>query len=423
MTYLSGLLALCLLSWGLSLPADALARGFFFWRGQLVQLSGALLMVLLAALLLMATRPRWLEQRLGGLDRLYPLHKACGIGAAGLVLLHWWLAASPRWLSQWGWRSSAAHHAHQGGPWRSLAVTLGELACYGMLLLVVISLVKALPYDRFRQIHKLGGVLGLMAGSHGLLLLAAPLRWTPFGLLCQLACLLAMAASLWSLLGRIGLARRFAGELVSLSHPASEVVELAIRLPRAFARDYRPGQFALLTLDPKEGAHPFTILHQDRATGLTHFAIKGVGDHTRQLLTACPVGQAVWAEGPYGTFTLPAEAQTPQLWVAGGIGITPFFAWLEALARQGPRRRHTRLIYCVERPEEVLHGERLQQLAQQSGVVLQIHICQQAGPLAPAAVLGQSSPQCWFCGPPGLATRLALWLPAHRLRYERFAFR
>ena len=85
-------MALCLGSWLLTLPADALQQGFFFWRGQLVQLSGTLLIALLAALLLMATRPRWLEQRLGGLDHLYLLHKWCGIGAAGLVVLHWLLS-------------------------------------------------------------------------------------------------------------------------------------------------------------------------------------------------------------------------------------------------------------------------------------------------------------------------------------------
>ncbi|WP_409422293.1 ferric reductase-like transmembrane domain-containing protein [Pseudaeromonas sp. ZJS20] len=423
MKYLFGLLALCLGSWLLTLPADALQQGFFFWRGQLVQLSGTLLIVLMAALLLMATRPRWLEQRLGGLDHLYLLHKWCGIGAAGLVLLHWLLVKSPHWLIQWGWLTPGARHAHQGASWRGLGMELGELAFYGMLLLVIISLVKALPYGRFRLIHKLGAVLGLMAGLHSLILLADGLHATPFGWLSRLACLLVLAASLWSLLGRIGRARRVTGQLAALSHPAPALVELAIRLPRSFARDYRPGQFALLTLDPREGAHPFTILCQDPDTGLTHFAIKGLGDHTRQLVQGCRVGQRVWAEGPYGRFILPDEGARPQLWIAGGIGITPFFAWLEALARQGQTRRHTRLIYCVERSEEVLHGERLRQLARKSGVALEIHTRQQQGLLDPRPLFTDAETQCWFCGPQGMGECLASALPSGRLHHERFAFR
>jgi predicted ferric reductase len=90
MRYLSGLILLSLLAWGSSLPARCLVTGFFFWRGQGIQLT-ACSAVALSALLLMATRPRWLEQRLGGLDHLYLLHKWSGIGTGLLVLLHWLL--------------------------------------------------------------------------------------------------------------------------------------------------------------------------------------------------------------------------------------------------------------------------------------------------------------------------------------------
>ena len=108
MRYLCILIVLCLLTWFYSLPTDAWSQGFFFWRAQGIQLTGLLAVALLSALLLMATRPRWLEQRLGGLDRLYLLHKWSGIGTGVLVLWHWLLCKSPRWLIELGWSQERA---------------------------------------------------------------------------------------------------------------------------------------------------------------------------------------------------------------------------------------------------------------------------------------------------------------------------
>ena len=88
MRYLFLLLLISLSCWGLTLPLDAMQQGFLFWRNQGVQLTGILAFALMGALMLMATRPAWLEQRLGGLDHLYQLHKWSGIRAGSMVLLH-----------------------------------------------------------------------------------------------------------------------------------------------------------------------------------------------------------------------------------------------------------------------------------------------------------------------------------------------
>ena len=41
-------------------------------------------------------------------------------------------------------------------------------------------------------------------------------------------------------------------------------------------------------------------------------------------------------EGPFGRF-LRTRSRTPELWIAGGIGITPFVAWAQAMDRRdGP---------------------------------------------------------------------------------------
>lgn len=47
-----------------------------------------------------------------------------------------------------------------------------------MVIFLIISLARKLPYQRFRLIHKLGAVLALLALLHSLYLLAPELRWT-----------------------------------------------------------------------------------------------------------------------------------------------------------------------------------------------------------------------------------------------------
>ena len=68
-----------------SLWQNGLPANYWQWRHELVLLSGVQLMAVMSAAMLLATRPRWLEPLLGGLDRLYALHKRLGI-AAGLLL-------------------------------------------------------------------------------------------------------------------------------------------------------------------------------------------------------------------------------------------------------------------------------------------------------------------------------------------------
>lgn len=422
MRYLMSVFVLTLLCWGISLPADAWQQGFLFWRGQGVQLTGVLAVALIGLLLLMATRPRWLEQRLGGLDHLYQLHKWTGISAGSLVLLHWILTKAPRWVADWGLLQLGPKPPRMPDAWRGLFKDFGEYAFYGMVLFIIISLVKVLPYGRFRMIHKAGAILALLAGLHSLYLLNPDLRWTAFGLIAQGTSLLAIGCGLWSLSGRIGRRQKYPGEIVSLRELGSQTLEVEIALPRTFGADYQPGQFALLTLESAEGAHPFTIVRYQPANGHITFAIKGLGDYTRELPARLKVGMPVQVEGPYGRFRLP-ESLPSQYWIAGGIGITPFVAWLDALVQRGEQRTGAHLLYCVNREQDALYAERLRELAEQAGVQMTLLIREQQGLLDVSQLPTDAHTRYWFCGPKGMRDLLLSTLRPGSLRYEQFDFR
>lgn len=106
-------------------------------------------------------------------------------------------------------------------------------------------------------------------------------------------------------------------------------------------RGWRPGQFAWLAVGTSPFAlreHPFTISSApDKGPELT-FSIKPLGDDSKRL-TQTPVGTKAYVDGPYGVFSIDREADAGGfVMIAGGVGVTPILANLQALhARRDPR--------------------------------------------------------------------------------------
>ncbi len=172
---------------------------------------------------------------------------------------------------------------------------------------------------------------------------------------------------------------------------------------------HRAGQFVFLTLQTGEGHHPFTLVNADTGDGRLRFAIKALGDYTARLAQQVTVGQQVWVEGPYGRFDFRQARAPEQVWVAAGIGATPFVAWLESLVANPAQAPVVQLHYCVRNAEEAVFAERMQQLcAQLPSVMLHIHHSDVTGKVAADALLASAGPQAsvWFCGPQGFGQAL-----------------
>ena len=89
---LAGLLALFCAAWLQTFLSASIPEGtatLWLIRQQGLYLSGILSMALMSLVMVLATRPRWLEAPLGGMDRIYRVHKWAGILAVGFAALHW----------------------------------------------------------------------------------------------------------------------------------------------------------------------------------------------------------------------------------------------------------------------------------------------------------------------------------------------
>ena len=73
--------------------------------------------------------------------------------------------------------------------------------------------------------------------------------------------------------------------------------------------------------------HPFTASSID-GDHVLHIGVKALGDCTRRMLSI-ETGVAARVLGGFGNF-LAERPAAPQLWVAGGIGVTPFIGLLRA---------------------------------------------------------------------------------------------
>ena len=96
-TLITLLLGLVGLAWGwdlLQAAPPAGAHPMWVARQQLLTLSGFLSIALMSLVMLLATRPAWLETPLGGMDRIYRTHKWAGILAVVFAALHWLIEMS-----------------------------------------------------------------------------------------------------------------------------------------------------------------------------------------------------------------------------------------------------------------------------------------------------------------------------------------
>ena len=226
---------------------------------------------------------------------------------------------------------------------------------------------------------------------------------TALGLLLALLLLAGSVAAAVSLVRRIGHSCKATGNVEAV-HVAADrsALQVEVRLETVW-RGHKAGQFAFLDFEDAEGAHPFTISSAWRENGRITFIIKGLGDYNRRLPDLVEVGQRVIIEGPYGRFDFSGDA--PQLWIGGGVGITPFIARMEDLATR-PASGAIDLFYSTAKvqPELVAH---LRELAAEAGV--QFHLVQ-TPPKPPLSldmiegiVRDWRKRDIWFCGPSSFA--------------------
>jgi predicted ferric reductase len=430
---LTGVLLVVLVLWLATAPFAGVAPNVFALRAPSLQGTGTLAIGVMSVAMVLATRPVFFEPWFGGLDKMYRLHKWLGISALVLAVAHWLWVEAPKWAAELGWLVRPARTARVPSTepepvlqallhgLRDPAEGLGEWGFYAMLLLIALALWKRFPYRRFFQTHRLLPLVYLVLVFHAVVLTSDGSWAQPVGIAMGLLMVAGSAAALVVLFGAVGRSRQAVAVIDAIGLPAGAgVLEVVVQLKSRWA-GHDAGQFAFVRFDKSEGAHPFTITSPWTGNGRLVFLIKGLGDYTRQLPTLLRTGDLLRVEGPYGRFTF-ASDKPRQVWVGGGIGITPFIARLQALALH-PDGKAIDLFYTTTEPRNGAVA-RLTAAAQAVGVRLHVLVESVDGRLDAdrlcASVPEWRNADVWFCGPAGFGKALRHGLLAKGLAARDF---
>ncbi|WP_376695377.1 ferredoxin reductase family protein [Wenzhouxiangella sp. EGI_FJ10305] len=393
--------------------------------GRLAGVAG-LSMLLLAAIL--SARVPGFDRPFGGLTRLWRTHHLLGAWSLILLLLHPLLLA----LAAAGTSVSAAA-ATLFPPASDLASWSGWAA----LILMMIFLAPSFSffghpnYERWKKVHSLAGPAVALALIHNFWLSRGLPQWLDITIWSIFA-LLAVSAVAW----RFVFSRRVGGlkyTIDEVTPVANNVVELVLEPVHRNLR-HEAGNFVYLTLHDRALAagckeeHPYTISSAPGEDRL-RITIKALGDASRAAADVQP-GTPARVEGPYGRFfKSPDRVANPELWVAGGIGVTPFLARMRHFHRLG-ESADVCMIFCVQDEAREIYGEELRDLASRIiGFNLQFHRFYREGPLSTdyleAVCPDWTGREIYVCGPSPL-NRLVRQhasnadVPSSRINSEEF---
>ncbi len=393
-----------------------------FLRVYAGEVIGSVNIVLMATALFLSTRPKWAEKYFGGLDRMYITHRRVATTAFLLIFVH--VLTVPITLSGW-----------------KLGNYLAVIAFTGIVSTILVSLAPRIAflnkltggtYDGWKNLKKYIGIFFIIAYIHALTVphpldAFIAINWV------QVFFIVGAVSYLYTeVFGRFF--KKFVPYTVeAVRHPNPSTTEVTLRAKKDPIKKQRAGQFLFVRFPGERTlneSHPFTISsapHED----VLRVTVKASGDFTRDLFHNLKPGMDAVIEGAYGMFDYKTGGRK-QIWIAGGIGLTPFLAFLREM--DGNPERDIDLYYTVRHKEEALFLDEIEAAAKRNPR-LKPHIrfsatdgSLNAGDILKNAGGHAADHDIYICGPFPMVQAFerkfrAAGIPAGNIHYEEFNFR
>jgi predicted ferric reductase len=407
------------LCWALAL-SPGLPRSVYLY--ELGRLFGLFAFVLVFFQYLLSSKIKAVERGIG-LDVLLRTHKVCGIVALILAMAHPSCIVISEKLQGYG---------SPFGFLKLMGVCTLLILC-GTVVFAGLYQKLRLSYDQWKRMHTAGFVLFPLGFIHSFFL-GSGLQKAPLKILWSILALVYLAIIAHKIVKGIRL-KRHPYRIKGVTQETHDTWSLFFEGRHG---DFVPGQFMILQIknDLPNEAHPFTITSTPMHTDLS-ITVKAVGDFT-SCLSEIRAPSIALIDMPYGTFSFLNHPAEEFVFIAGGIGITPFMSMLRYI-RDRDGNRPILLLWANKHEKDIAFRNELHDMQQDMPFFKVIHVLsrQDDWPGEKGHVDAEtlrkyvkdfSVPHFFVCGPVPMmqsivSTLRNLGVPGSRIHTERFALR
>lgn len=333
-----------------------------FWPRYLSQIFALVGIVFFAQSYLLATRLPQIERFYGGMDKIYSIHSLVSKWGTVLILAHPLLLVIEA-LPNIELIGSLFIPFHK---YNSFAQTSGIIALYFYSILVLITIFRFLPYQIWKFTHKLIGIPFFFAAYHGIsaqsdvknywVLFYWIVFWIVVGVISYV-----YKTLLYDFFGP-----KYLYEITQVN-ALCDVYELYMK-PLNRRMNFEPGQFVFTSFikNPRipSEQHPFSISSKNDED-ILRLSFKDFGDYSHKLRNA-KVHDKLNLYGPYGDFTSFAFSEfKKQVWIAGGIGVTPFLSMLY-YETHNKDKKEILFYYSGKKEEDCVYSKEIQEVIETS---------------------------------------------------------
>lgn len=298
------------------------------------QFISSIALIALTWINFIATRHHYVDDFFNGLDISYIYHKYLSILIVFLIWAHNFTLKMGGFSGKrpTNFKSLPKGVKPSGAGMFFSGKQLGTFSLYLFTGLVIIFLVLyKLEYENWKKFHTIMIVPYILGVLHYYLSSEYKVfSLSAFSLWMNLFNLIGVLSIIYSI---------FIYEFVSFKHKykvtsINEIAKDTFEITGTSLKNelkYKAGQFAFIKIPEKKSffpSHPFTMSNSNKSNEI-QFSIKVLGDHTKALKENLKVGDTLSVSGPHGKFNY-ENGLKHQIWIAGGIGITPFRSFWQA---------------------------------------------------------------------------------------------
>ena len=386
--------------------------------GQVLGLVG---MVIFSINLILAGRFKFLDRYFKGLDKVYSHHHKFGAISFAFLLFH------PIFLVVKYLAISLQQASQFFVPFVNMPITWGILSLALMIVLICLTFYAKIKYQNWKLSHKFMTLVFFLAILHTFFISSDISRSNFLRLYVLSFALLGLFSIIRKVILEKSDADRFNYKVKNLNQLNQDIVEVEME-PTEGKMAFSSGQFAFFSFLGKSITteyHPFSISSIAKDNNLK-IIIKNLGDFTSNLKNL-KNGDGVLIDGPYGNFSYRKVKSKNQIWIAGGIGITPFLSMSKVLESD----YKIDLYYSVKENKEAVKVGDLQEVSQHNqNFRYKLWITSEKGYVTAQSVSelsnGLLNKDIFLCGPPVFMESLknqfvALGVNVKRIHYENFS--